>query len=245
MTKGCELCKAEAKMFCESDQASLCWDCDEKVHAANFLVAKHTRTVLCHVCQAETPWKAAGARLGRTTSVCDACVGKSNGRARKEEVKDEGDEVVAQSPTVNDDAVHGNERDEFDDQYDEDDVDEEEEEDEDNCSDYDGDDDDDENQVVPWSLTPPTAAAASATCSGEEESAFGIREDSSIAWKRLREIAIFRSNDDEDENAASSMTVRCAAPPPPPDDDEAASVGFIRSLKHRRVSFLLDDNSPR
>ncbi|KAF4392698.1 hypothetical protein G4B88_029437 [Cannabis sativa] len=56
--KDCELCGLRARMYCESDQASLCWDCDEKVHGANFLVAKHSRSLLCHVCNFPTPWMA-------------------------------------------------------------------------------------------------------------------------------------------------------------------------------------------
>lgn len=60
-------------MYCESDQASLCWDCDSRVHTANFLVAKHTRTLLCHACQCLTPWSGSGPKLGPTVSVCDAC----------------------------------------------------------------------------------------------------------------------------------------------------------------------------
>ncbi|KAF2616950.1 hypothetical protein F2Q68_00040437 [Brassica cretica] len=55
-------------MYCESDQASLCWNCDGKVHGANFLVAKHTRCLLCTSCQSLTPWKATGLRLGPTFS---------------------------------------------------------------------------------------------------------------------------------------------------------------------------------
>ncbi|KAK3014362.1 hypothetical protein RJ639_009084 [Escallonia herrerae] len=46
--KRCELCNSIARMYCESDQASLCWDCDARIHSANFLVAKHLRTLLCH-----------------------------------------------------------------------------------------------------------------------------------------------------------------------------------------------------
>lgn len=69
-------------MYCESDQASLCWDCDSRVHTANFLVAKHTRTLLCHACQCLTPWSGSGPKLGPTVSVCDACV---NGRAGDDE----------------------------------------------------------------------------------------------------------------------------------------------------------------
>ncbi|KAK7263579.1 hypothetical protein RJT34_31171 [Clitoria ternatea] len=72
MTK-CELCKVPARIFCESDQASLCWDCDAKVHRANFLVARHSRTLLCHSCTSLTPWKASGATLANALSVCHRC----------------------------------------------------------------------------------------------------------------------------------------------------------------------------
>ncbi|KAK7852193.1 b-box domain protein 31 [Quercus suber] len=69
--KKCELCDSPAKMFCESDQASLCWDCDAQVHGANFLVAKHSRRLLCHVCQSLTPWSGSGPKLLPTVSVYD------------------------------------------------------------------------------------------------------------------------------------------------------------------------------
>lgn len=71
--KKCEMCTSPASMFCESDEASLCWDCDEKVHSANFLVAKHSRFLLCHLCQSPTPWQAAGPKLSPTVSVCLSC----------------------------------------------------------------------------------------------------------------------------------------------------------------------------
>ncbi|KAF2574833.1 hypothetical protein F2Q70_00004951 [Brassica cretica] len=76
--KKCELCDRVARMFCESDQASLCWDCDGKVHGANFLVAKHTRCLLCNVCQSPTPWKASGLRFGPTVSICESCLARTN-----------------------------------------------------------------------------------------------------------------------------------------------------------------------
>ncbi|KAK8521211.1 hypothetical protein V6N13_077326 [Hibiscus sabdariffa] len=56
--KSCELCMSAATTYCESDQASLCWHCDTKVHGANFIVARHVRCLLCHACQARTPWRA-------------------------------------------------------------------------------------------------------------------------------------------------------------------------------------------
>ncbi|ONK74667.1 uncharacterized protein A4U43_C03F8890 [Asparagus officinalis] len=78
--KACELCAGAARMYCESDEASLCFDCDAKVHGANFLVARHSRVLLCRNCQDPTPWKAAGAKLIQAVSVCDRCV---EGRSKK------------------------------------------------------------------------------------------------------------------------------------------------------------------
>lgn len=72
--KKCELCEsAAASLYCGSDQASLCWDCDSMVHSANFIVFKHTRTLLCHSCQSPTPWTGSGSKLDPTVSVCEAC----------------------------------------------------------------------------------------------------------------------------------------------------------------------------
>ncbi|KAK6918945.1 B-box-type zinc finger [Dillenia turbinata] len=133
--KGCELCKAMAKMYCESDQASLCWDCDSKVHSANFLVARHTRCLLCHVCQSPTAWKASGEKLFPTVSVCEKCV-----RAKRQGGNDITDEDV-------EDENDGN------DEFDMEDVDDE----------NDDDDEDGDNQVVPWSLTPPPTGSSSSS----------------------------------------------------------------------------------
>ncbi|KAG6404855.1 hypothetical protein SASPL_132432 [Salvia splendens] len=79
MKKSCELCKQTARIHCESDQASLCWDCDGKVHSANFLVARHSRNLLCRVCQSPTPWAAAGSRLEATYSACRRCAKGAGG----------------------------------------------------------------------------------------------------------------------------------------------------------------------
>ncbi|KAJ4729936.1 Zinc finger, B-box [Melia azedarach] len=81
--KNCELCKLQARTYCESDQASLCWDCDAKVHTANFLVARHSRTLLCHLCHSLTPWKATGEKLGQTVSVCDSCISGQEEESRE------------------------------------------------------------------------------------------------------------------------------------------------------------------
>ena len=130
--KKCELCNSAAKLYCESDQACLCWDCDAKVHSANFLVIRHSRILLCHVCQSLTPWHGSGPKFAPTMSVCDDCISKGNRQsgAHSRENDDDRDDVE-------DDSESGDE--------------EEEEE-----------DDDEENQVVPWtSTTPPPQVSSS------------------------------------------------------------------------------------
>lgn len=73
--KRCVLCKSTAKVYCESDMASLCWSCDAKVHSANFLVARHSRSLLCQLCQSPTIWTASGDKLcPSTASICAKCV---------------------------------------------------------------------------------------------------------------------------------------------------------------------------
>lgn len=99
MKRSCELCKRAARIHCESDQASLCWDCDAKVHSANFLVARHSRSLLCRVCQSPTPWSAAGAKLEATFSHCRKCLNRTgcderDGEAEVEAVGEEEQEVV-------------------------------------------------------------------------------------------------------------------------------------------------------
>lgn len=133
MVKKCELCKVRARAFCESDQASLCWTCDEKVHGANFLVARHSRTLLCGACDSLTPWKATGAALVNAVSVCDRCADAE----LHEQQQEEEDEEEEESEGGNDEETDT--------------------EDDDGDGDEDGD-----NQVVPWSAsTPPPAASSS------------------------------------------------------------------------------------
>ncbi|XP_006351949.1 B-box zinc finger protein 21-like [Solanum tuberosum] len=90
--KNCELCNGLARIYCESDHANLCWDCDLKVHSANFLVAKHSRSLLCNVCQSPTVWSATGAKIGRTVSVCERCVNDEE-TDREEEEEEEEEEI--------------------------------------------------------------------------------------------------------------------------------------------------------
>ncbi|KAE9591791.1 hypothetical protein Lal_00038726 [Lupinus albus] len=87
--KKCELCNSPAKLFCESDQATLCWECDAKVHTANFLVTKHQRFLLCHVCQSLTPWHGSGPKFVPTISFCNDCVRNNNQENDHDDDQDE------------------------------------------------------------------------------------------------------------------------------------------------------------
>ncbi|XP_039016490.1 zinc finger protein CONSTANS-LIKE 3-like [Hibiscus syriacus] len=129
--KKCELCDSLAKMYCESDQAILCWDCDSRVHVSNFLVAKHLRTLLCHLCQSPTSWTGSGPKLAPTVSVCEDCVNRNDS---KEEINNKGTR---------------------DKDNEDDDVDEE-----DSSDDNDG-GDSEENQVVPLLSTMPPVSRSS------------------------------------------------------------------------------------
>ncbi|PSS16255.1 B-box domain protein [Actinidia chinensis var. chinensis] len=216
--KGCELCSYPARIFCEADRASLCSDCDQKVHSANFLVAKHSRCLLCHVCQSPTTWKASGTKLGPTVSVCENCVDNcSHKQGRGEERKEEG---------------HGrNGDDETDDDFGSEDDDCSDEENEDGEMDEASDDDEEEdggdNQVVPWSSVPPPPPVASSSIS---------KEVSSSASKRTREAADLDSEDEIgsissrfNHNIASMATSSQAL-----ENDEANFSNSRTSLKLRR-----------
>ncbi|KAJ7948574.1 Zinc finger, B-box [Quillaja saponaria] len=171
MKQCCELCGKRARMYCESDQAKLCWDCDEKVHGANFLVEKHSRSLLCHVCQSPTPWNASGPKLTPTVSICEDCVANHSIKCEQEDIDDDGD---SSSSGDNGDSYYQD-----DDDHD-DDVKEEEEE--------------GEHQVVPWSSTSslPPPLASSSSSDGETSSAAA----GDLAYKRLREDSHIDSDDD-------------------------------------------------
>nr|XP_011460325.1 PREDICTED: B-box zinc finger protein 21-like [Fragaria vesca subsp. vesca] len=171
--KKCELCDSAAKMYCESDQASLCWDCDIKVHGANFLVAKHSRTLLCHVCQSLTPWNACGPKLGpNTVSVCENCVSNKESRNEEDEERDDDED--------------GGEKEEEENSIGEDNDDHDGGENGANDDDGGNADDDEGNQVVPWSSsssTPPDSSSLSdEECCHESLS----RSRSSYPCKRRR-----------------------------------------------------------
>ncbi len=168
--KKCELCDSPAKMYCESDQASLCWDCDAQVHSANFLVSKHSRRLLCHVCQSLTPWNGSGPKLLPTVSVCDSCVNSCN-------QNEDDDDLDREDNTEDDDDDDG-------DDDDDDDGDGDEDQGDNNIDE----DDDEENQVVPWSSTPPPPVSSSST---SEEGLSDSRKP--FSWKSMSENAEFNS----------------------------------------------------
>lgn len=145
MGKKCDLCEGVARMYCESDQASLCWHCDAKVHGANFLVAKHARCLLCSACQSPTPWKATGLRLGPTFSVCDSCVALKSTAGGRDGVSST-ERIQTESPGQE---INGFDNDDGAESYDDD---EDENEDEEYSDDDENEDDEEEaeNQVVPW-----------------------------------------------------------------------------------------------
>ena len=73
----CNVCEAaEATVLCCADEAALCSECDEKIHAANKLAGKHQRVPLassssnmpkCDICQVRPS-------LSLFLSLCE-CVG--------------------------------------------------------------------------------------------------------------------------------------------------------------------------
>ncbi|KAI3703858.1 hypothetical protein L1987_74054 [Smallanthus sonchifolius] len=107
--KRCDLCSHIARVSCQSDNASLCYLCDQTVHSANFLVAKHCRTLLCHKCQSLTPWTASGLHLGRTATVCVDCVNEYSSQWRENRIGQENHGVQEDGETDDDDTESGDE----------------------------------------------------------------------------------------------------------------------------------------
>lgn len=175
MANGCELCGKAARMYCESDEASLCWDCDEKVHGANFLVARHERTLLCQVCQSLTPWKSSGSKLCPTVSVCEACVNNNNNNECRR------GQVAESQESIND---HDD-----DDDCDSDDEDGDYGSDEDEEYGEEEEEEEGENQVVPWSCASSPPPPPSSTSSEEEEEK-EKEELSSTAFSTLKRARV-------------------------------------------------------
>uniref|UniRef100_A0A5B7AGE1 Putative B-box zinc finger protein 32-like n=1 Tax=Davidia involucrata TaxID=16924 RepID=A0A5B7AGE1_DAVIN len=75
----CELCNGEAALYCPSDSAFLCWKCDSKVHAANFLVARHVRRTVCSKCKGVTNNRISGVGFQPVRPVCRSCLPETSG----------------------------------------------------------------------------------------------------------------------------------------------------------------------
>ncbi|XP_010273594.1 PREDICTED: B-box zinc finger protein 32-like [Nelumbo nucifera] len=69
----CELCSGEASLYCSSDSAFLCWNCDARVHEANFLVARHVRRTVCIKCKGFDGKRVSGVGFRPVQSVCRSC----------------------------------------------------------------------------------------------------------------------------------------------------------------------------
>ncbi|KAK7389464.1 hypothetical protein VNO78_24534 [Psophocarpus tetragonolobus] len=83
--KACELCDQQACLYCPSDSAFLCSNCDAAVHAANFLVARHLRHLLCSKCHRFNGIHISGATspsICTSTSESESCAEKSKARRR-------------------------------------------------------------------------------------------------------------------------------------------------------------------
>ncbi|XP_004507021.1 B-box zinc finger protein 32 [Cicer arietinum] len=72
--KTCELCNQQASLYCPSDSAFLCRNCDDAVHAANLLVARHHRQLICSKCNGFTGIHISGTELRRLPSTCQSCL---------------------------------------------------------------------------------------------------------------------------------------------------------------------------
>ncbi|KAG9452819.1 hypothetical protein H6P81_005723 [Aristolochia fimbriata] len=231
--KECELCDHPARMYCESDQASLCWDCDAKVHGANFLVARHSRSLLCQNCQSPTPWRASGAKLGPTVSVCEGCLTGCNGGGRVQ-VQDE------------------NERDDEEDEDGEDEGDEDED-DADYGNEEEAEEEEGDNQVVPWSSSTPPPVSTSSSSEGSSariaSSNKRRRENEDLSSQDDVDLSSFRPNSEtvtrvgSEDEATSTISPRRKKPitsrlaeldsPPAQSGNGSSPVGSIGRFQPR------------
>ncbi|KAI3804786.1 hypothetical protein L1987_26595 [Smallanthus sonchifolius] len=180
--KRCELCNHRARIYCQSDNASLCYDCDQNVHSSNFLVAKHSRTLLCHKCQSPTPWTASGLNLGRAATVCVTCLDEDSSQRRMTSHRE--NDVVEENRDVHED---GETDDENTGSSDDDSEDE---------------DEDAENQVVPWSSVASPPAPVIASSSSEEFSSSRVSSDGFRSTTDRERIDAYI--DSEDDTVCSS-----------------------------------------
>ncbi|XP_074589490.1 uncharacterized protein LOC141845322 [Curcuma longa] len=234
--KKCELCDSPARIHCESDQANLCWDCDAKVHGANFLVARHSRCLLCRRCQSLTPWRAEGSRLGGTVSVCQPCSATASGSLEGSREGGCGTWLCVEEEKREEEGGRVDRDEEKEDgEGEEEEEEEEEEEDEESENGEEEDDiDEGENQVVPWSLTPPPGASSSSS-DYEEEETDRTAGKTGVLLKRMRENDGLTVSQSQDDLACSSSCLASdpAASAVAPDEINSLSPPF-RSFRDRK-----------
>ncbi|KAL1197414.1 B-box zinc finger protein 32 [Cardamine amara subsp. amara] len=80
MVSFCELCGAKADLHCAADSAFLCHSCDAKLHATNFLFARHFRRIICPNCKSLTGDFVSGPLLAwpPTTTCCSGSSSSSS-----------------------------------------------------------------------------------------------------------------------------------------------------------------------
>lgn len=64
-------------MYCVSDSAFLCGNCDASVHQANFLVARHFRRTICCKCKEFDGELVCGPKLKSSRPICRSCSSQS------------------------------------------------------------------------------------------------------------------------------------------------------------------------
>ncbi|XP_073312271.1 B-box zinc finger protein 21-like [Primulina huaijiensis] len=90
----CYICrKEEASVFCPADEASLCQNCDIRVHRANKLAEKHTRfsllhpqfqdSPLCDICQEKRALFFCQEDRALLCKECDSSIHKANEHTKK------------------------------------------------------------------------------------------------------------------------------------------------------------------
>ncbi|XP_021761916.1 B-box zinc finger protein 32-like [Chenopodium quinoa] len=96
--RNCELCSGQASLYCPSDNAFLCYTCDSKVHCANFLVARHVRSLICPNCRKTDGKRFSGAGVpSPSTLFCRDCSPPKISSGEAADVVDDDDDSLSSS----------------------------------------------------------------------------------------------------------------------------------------------------
>ncbi|EPS59748.1 hypothetical protein M569_15057, partial [Genlisea aurea] len=67
----CEYCgERRSVVYCRSDMAGLCLSCDSKVHSANALSRRHSRTLICERCASQPAFVRC---IDERATLCQSC----------------------------------------------------------------------------------------------------------------------------------------------------------------------------